>query len=161
MASVSIKNPKQLTDIVLEKYVASALKSTQQVIYDVIQESINEYYKEYSPEFYSRTYKFLKSLIKTDVIRRGNTIQCEVKINESYLKYNYPNQGFSKSLPATGTDVVRWANRDERGFGNHGGTVDEGRDEGFWDIGLRDLGGKRGIMELLISNLKRRGLNIK
>lgn len=158
MASTDIKNSKQLTDVILDRYAASALQLTQKEIYNSIQESINEYYHEYSPDFYSRKFKFLNSLIKTEIVRLGNNISCEVKIDESYLKYSYPNQ-MSDDLSATGLDVVKWANR-ESGYGNHGGTVDAGRSEGFWDIGLRDMGGEIGILTVLKNNLKKRGLNL-
>lgn len=158
MATTYIKNQKQLADVILEKYVASAMKATQQMVYDAIQESITEYYKEYTPEVYERTYKFLNSLIKTDIIRVGNTISCEVKIDERFLEYEYPNGG---GINATGLDVVQWANREVPGYGNHGGTVDTGRDDGFWDVAMQTLGGDFGIMTLLNNNLKRRGLNVK
>lgn len=157
MSTAYIKNHKQLADTILEKYAASALKKTQQIIFDVIQESMLEYYKEYDPKFYNRKFKLLNSLIKTEVIRTSNTVSCEVKIDEAYLKYAYPDNG---GLRATGLDVVQWANRDVSGYGNHGGTVNAGRDEGVWNIGLRDLGGETGIMKLLIGNLKKRGLSV-
>lgn len=158
MATVYVKNQRQLTDAILERYAASALKKTQQEIYDAIQESIYEYYREYTPEFYDRKFKFMNSLIKTDIIRKGNSLSCEVKIDESYLHYSYPNNGGSQ---VTGLEVAQWANRDVSGYGNHGGTVDIGRDDGFFDIGLQDLGGKAGIMALLKNNLIKRGLNVK
>lgn len=158
MATVYIRNEKQMMDILLEKYASAALKKTQLEIYYAIQESINEYYKEYIPSVYERKYKFLNSLIKTEVIRTGNSVSCEVKIDESYLRYSYPDRG---DLQATGLDVAKWANRDISGYGNHGGTVDAGRDDGFFDIGLQDLGGETGIIALLVSNLKKRGLNVK
>lgn len=157
MSAVYIKNHKQLADTILEKYAALALKKTQQIIFDVIQESMLEYYEEYDPKFYNRKLKLLNSLIKTEIVRTGNTISCEVKIDESYLNYTYPDNG---GLRATGLDVVQWANREISGYGNHGGTVDAGRDDGVWDIGLRGLGGDTGIMKLLIGNLKERGLSI-
>lgn len=159
MATVLIKNTKQL-DKIMESYIKSALKKTQDEIALAIQESINEFYKEYSPTFYKRTYKFLNSLVKTDIRRIGNTIQCEVKIDEEYLKYSYPNKGFSHNLSATGLDVVQWANRDIHGFGNHGGSVDVGRNDGFFNAGLQDLGGNIGIVSIFKTNLQKRGLKI-
>lgn len=158
MATVYVKNQQQLADAILERYAASALKKTQQEVYDAIQESIYEYYREYTPEFYDRKFKFMNSLIKTDIVRKGNTLSCEVKIDENYLRNSYPNNG---GLQATGLDVAQWANRDVSGYGNHGGTVDAGRDDGFFDIGIQDLGGETGIMALLKNNLIKRGLNIK
>lgn len=158
MATVYVKNPNQLADALLERYAASALEKIQQEVYDAIQESIYEYYGEYTPEFYDRKFKFMNSLIKTDIVRKSNTLSCEVKIDENYLRYSYPNNG---GLQATGLDVAQWANRNVSGYGNHGGTIDAGRDNGFFDIGLQDLGGKIGIIALLKNNLIKRGLNVK
>lgn len=162
MATAYIKNKKQLADAILEKYVASALKKTQQEIYDCIQESINEYYSEYpNPYLYDRTYKFLNSLVKTDIVRVGNSISCEVKIDENYLNYSYPGQdAFYNNLPATGLNVVQWANREDDMYGNHGGTVDAGREQGFLDEAMQTLGGETGILAILKSNLKKRGLHV-
>ncbi len=161
MATNYIKNTKQLADAILEKYVASALKKTQQEIYDCIHESINEYYKEYTPDFYQRTYKFLNSLVKTDIVRVGNSITCEVRIDEDYLNYEYPGNGsYLFNVPATGLDVVQWANREDYMNGNHGATVDAGREQGFWDEAMQTLGGETGIIAILKNNLKRRGLNV-
>ena len=159
MGTVYIKNQEQLRKI-LQSYVASALEKTQEEIYDVIQKSINEYYREYTPSFYQRTYKFLNSLVKPKVEIKGNFIECEVKIDENYLRYHYPGSNFSYDYPATGNDVASWANRDVPGAGNHGYTVDEGRDIGFWDEGVQTLGGERGIIRLLVNNLEKRGLKV-
>lgn len=159
MATTVIKNIKQI-DKILEAYAKSALKNTQDAVAESIQESIVDYYKEYLPTDYSRTYKFLNSLVKTQIVREGNVIKCEVKIDEDYLRYAYPGQGFPHDLKATGLDVVRWANRNEVGYGNHGGSVDTGREEGFWEAGLQDLGGNTGILTIFINNLKRRNVNL-
>ena len=159
MATVYIKNQEQLRKI-LQSYVASALEKTQKEIYDVIQESINEYYREYAPKYCDRTYKFLNSLVKPKVEIDGDTITCEVKLDEEYLRYHYPGSGFENDYPATGLDVASWANRDVPGVGNHGYTVDAGRDIGFWDEGLQTLGGEIGIIRILVNNLEKRGLKV-
>lgn len=159
MATVKIKNSKQLKDILLEQYAASALKKTQKEIYDIIQESITEFYREYSPQRYHRQYKFLNSLVKTELVRKGGSISCEVKIDENYLNYPYSEQErFNPSLPATGLDVVKWANNEISGLGKHGGTVYTGNDKGFWDEAMESLGGDIGILALFKNNLKKRGL---
>lgn len=159
MGTVYIKNQEQLRKV-LQSYVASALEKTQEEIYDVIQKSINEYYREYTPSFYQRTYKFLNSLVKPKVEIKGNSIECEVKIDENYLRYHYLGSNFSYDYPATGNDVASWANRDVPGAGNHGYTVDEGRDIGFWDEGVQTLGGEIGIIRILVNNLEKRGLKV-
>ena len=159
MGTVYIKNQEQLRKV-LQSYVASALEKTQKEIYDVIQESINDYYKEYTPKYYDRTYKFLNSLVKPKIEIKGDTIECEVKIDEDYLRYHYPGSNFEYDYPATGRDVVSWANRDVPGAGNHGYTVDAGRDIGFWDEGIQTLGGEIGIIRTLVYNLEKRGLKV-
>ena len=162
MATV-FKNMKDLTDSLLNTYGAYALKQTQQVVYDCIQESIVEYYHEKvfsggtsdTPAIYHRTWKLLNSLVKTNIVRIGNTIQCEVKIDDSYLTYQYPGTEGWSGIPATGLDVLTWNESD----GSHGKTV-EG-DWKIWDEAMRTLGGEVGIIAILTSKLKKAGLNIK
>ena len=159
MGTVYIKNQEQLGKV-LQSYIASALEKTQIEIYDVIQESISEYYKEYTPKYYDRTYKFLNSLVKPKVEIKGDTIECEVKIDEAYLRYHYPGSNFEYNYPATGRDVTNWANRAVPGAGNHGYTVDIGRDVGFWDEGIQTLGGEIRIIRMLVYNLETRLLMV-
>ena len=95
--------------------------------------------------------------------------EFEVKIDDDYLNYAYPYTGkFNPSYPhdydgrfAMGRDVVNWANRqfpdDDFEGGNHGFTIDAGRDDGFWDGTLEELGD---IILLLKKNLKNQGIKI-
>lgn len=151
----------------LKKHIDSrnmyALKATQKEVAECIQESIDEYYKEKvfkngtsnQPSVYQRTYKLLNSLVKTEIIKSGSTLSCQVKIDESYLNYTYPNHFIIGGVPATGRDVLIWNNQD----GSHGGTVDG--DWKIWDEAMRTLGGENGIMAIFISKLKKHGIPIK
>ena len=162
MATI-VKGMKELEDIILEKAGRSALQATQQIVYDCIQESITEYYNEKvfsnktsnTPEIYERTFRLMHALVKTNIVRIGNTIQCEVKIDDSYLTYQYPGTEGWDGVSATGLDVLTWNEEN----GSHGGTVDG--DWKIWDEAMRTLGGETGIMTILTSNLKKAGLNIK
>ena len=72
---------------------------TQDEIYETIQENINKYYDEevfYDidsknmtnvPRFYNRTFQFLQSLIKSDIVIDGTNVSCSVKIDTDSLNY--------------------------------------------------------------------------
>lgn len=163
-----IKNGADLNKF-LEKIAYNMLDMTRNKIYDAIKLSIDQYYSEYHPSRYERSYKFLKSLVKTDIVKRGNELYCEVKIDENYLNYVYPYPNkFNPSYPqdydgrdATGYDVVSWANRqfpnDSEPRGNHGYTVNAGRDDGFWDGTMEELGD---IIALMKQNIEKQGVKI-
>ena len=92
-----IKNINDLNKI-LEQRVSMALKMAQKDIGECIQESIDEYYKEKVfrggtsaiPLIYDRTYKLLNSMIKTEIVKNGNSLSCQVGISDDYLNYKYP-----------------------------------------------------------------------
>lgn len=163
-----IKNKNDLNKI-LEDIATKMLADVREKVYTAIHESIETYYAEYTPSEYKRTHKFLNSLVKTNITRKGNELYCEVKIDEEYLRYSYPkNERFRAYLypqgegrNATGYDVVSWANwkfpNDTAPGGNHGYIVNEGRREGFWDIAINDLGN---IVNLMKKNLRKQGLKI-
>lgn len=156
---------KSMNDLkkVLESRIQGALKSTQKIIEECIQESINEYYKEKVfrgetsniPLVYERSYQLLNSLVSTDIVKSGGTFSCQVKIDESYLNYQYPGTHGWNGLSATGLDVLTWNNEN----GSHGGTVDG--DWKIWDEAMMALGGKNGIIAILISKLQKHGIPIK
>lgn len=163
-----IRNGKEL-DKLLKQIAYKMLSKTRNEIHNAIQKSINEYYLEYSPSVYERTYRFLNSLVKTEIKQNGNELRCEVKIDEGYLKSSYPYTGkFNPSYPhdydgrfAMGMDVVNWANReypdDDCPGENHGYTIGAGRNDGFWDGTLEELGS---IIQLLKKNLVNQGIKI-
>ena len=148
----------------MEQRISMALKMAQKDIGECIQEAIDEYYKEKvflggtsaTPLIYERTYKLLNSMIKTDIVRNGNTFSCEVGISDDYLNYQYPgNPDRRFNLPATGRDILDWNSAD----GSHGGTVDG--DWKIWDEAMRTLGGETGIMAIFVSKLKKCGIKVK
>lgn len=154
---------KSIDDLkrIAELCIQNALKLTQEKIGDCIQETIDEYYREEvfengsTPSVYERTYKLPNSLVKTEIIYSGDKYICQVKIDENYLNYKYPGTPGYPSLPATGYDVLTWNNED----GSHGGIVDG--DWKIWEQAMNTLGGKTGIMTILIDKLKESGLRIK
>ena len=161
MATI-IKNINDLNKI-LEQRVTMAMKMTQKIIGECIQESIDEYYREKvfmdgtsaTPKVYERTWKLLNSMVKTEVVRNGNALSCEVGISDDYLNYEYPGTDGWDGLSATGRDVLEWNNEN----GSHGGTVDG--DWKIWDEAMQSLSGESGIMSIFVSKLKKCGINVK
>lgn len=148
MAITSISQLKLL----LQSRIKKALDITCDEIYYVFRKHLEEYYDEYDPNYYQRTYSFLNSLIKTEVVQKGNSLSCQIKIDEDYLKYQYEgNFGWSENVPATGRDVATWANE-----GLHGGTI-QGKSK-WWDDAMNELGGKQGILNIMKKNLKAVGI---
>ena len=156
---------KSINDLnkILEQRATMALKMTQKIIGECIQESIDEYYKEKVfrngtssiPLIYDRTYKLLNSMVKTEVVKKGNTLSCQVGISDDYLNYTYPGTNGWDGISATGRDVLTWNNE----TGSHGGTVDG--DWEIWNQAIQSLGGNTGIMAILVSKLKKCGINVK
>lgn len=153
MAQV-IKSINDLSKII-ESRIQQALKMTQQEIFKVIQEHISDYYQEpvfrngtsAIPMIYDRTYKLLNSLIKTDIVKNGNTLSCSVEIDPNYLNYKYMGG-------ASGLDVMLSANEQFHGWSIEG-------DMRIWDDTLAELGLKPGILYLMKSNLKKCGVPVK
>lgn len=147
---------------ILNTKIQQALILTQEEIYDVINSHIQDYYKEEvfsppdksTPDVYQRTYQFLNSLIKTEIVQTNNTLSCKVQISEDFLNYKYPgNTAWEGHISATGADVAAWANDC-----SHGGSV-FGEIQ-FWDDAIDELGGKKGIYNLMKKNLKAVGVPI-
>ena len=143
----TIKSMSDLTKVI-EPRIQQALKMTQQEIFEVVQQHITDYYHEYSPRMYQRTWEFLNSLIKTEIVKSSNGISCSVEIDKDYLSYRY--QG-----GATGLDVVTYANQH-----SHGGVYDDDFGQ-FWDDAMAELGLEPGIKYLMKSNLKKCGVPVK
>ena len=157
-----IKNINDLNKII-EQRATMAMKMAQKEIGECIQESIDEYYKEKVfrggtsaiPLIYDRTYKLLNSMVKTEIVKSGNTLSCQVGISDDYLNYKYPGTDGWDGVDATGRDVLNWDSED----GSHGGSVDG--DWKIWEQAMQTLSGENGIMSIFISKLKKCGINVK
>lgn len=146
MATV-IKSMSDLTKII-ESRIQQALKMTQQQIFEVIQQYIADYYHEYTPRIYQRTWEFLDSLIKTNIVKMNGTISCTVEIDKDYLSYRYKGG-------ATGLEVANYANQH-----SHGGVYDDDFGQ-FWNDAMTELGLEPGIKYLMKKNLKKCGVPVK
>jgi hypothetical protein len=163
---MNINNMDDLKNAVKER-LNIALKMTQEEVYNVIQKNIEKYYEEKvfynletnsttnKPRFYNRTYAFLNSLIKTNVVVVNNSLSCSVEINTESLNYIQD-----------GDAVIDMINR-----GYH---ADKSLNDGsyqtprniyseyhFWDDSLEQLGGYDGILSIMKNNCKKVGISIK
>lgn len=159
MAQVIIKDIRDITKI-FEARVSKALKATQDEIYKIIQKHITAYYQEKVfdgssiPAVYERTYQFLNSLIKTDIVSDGSSFGCSVKIDMESLDYLQPAEvvidmiyrGYhaDKSL----NNGFYETPRNIRTLGN------------FWEDSIEELGGEVGIMDLMKKNLIKFGVPV-
>ena len=145
---------------IIEGRIQLALKQTQDVVAKCLQESITDYYKEKIfrggtssiPAVYERTYTLLNSMVKTDVVKNGNTFHCEVKIDDSYLSYTYPNS------TNTGLDVLQ---ANELG-GWHGASDDFQKlgEHHIWTEAINNIADECGILAIFKKKLKKCGINI-
>ena len=152
MAQVIIRNPNDIIKI-LDARVSQALRMTQDEIYKAIMTELNNYYHEpvfhggsSIPVVYKRLYKMLNSIVKTDIVRSGDSFNCTVGVDEGYLNYTYPGG-------ATGQEVWGWANAN-----THGGTVDGNLE--VWNNAMDNLGGENGIINLMKQNLIKCGVPV-
>ncbi len=168
-----IKNGKDL-DKLIQSRLSLALKFTQQEIYKVIQENIKNYYEEKVfldrvskkmsaiPNAYFRTYQFLNSLIKTDIIVKNGTVSCSVRIDTESLDYiqdgdivvDMINRGYHADT-SLNDDLLSF---NDRGYRT---PYDIYAKSHFWDDSLEQLGGYNGILEIMKKNCRKVGLNIK
>lgn len=85
--SKKIRNIIELQSI-LDKYALFATNKIANEVKKTIEEFIKYYYKEYTPEFYSRTWSFLNSVVKTEAKKQGNVWIAKVYIDTSIMYDN-------------------------------------------------------------------------
>lgn len=110
-----IKNDTQLKRV-MQQAAKQALSEVEEQIKVCIDNYVRQYYTEYTPHQYKRTYQFLRSITKTEVVVRGNTISCDIHIDMN-LHYSEPasevidiiNQGYHGNKSINGTPVWQTA----------------------------------------------------
>lgn len=158
---MDIKNTAQLNKILMEKCTA-AISNVEKKIYTEFSNNLNTFYSEYSPDEYIRTYALMNSLESTGVKRSGNQygsyVNAEVHFNTpSYQQglmflQHTPEHGMYGWSTHSGEEVLDTALMTSKPHGGHiGGTP-------IWKEGMRSLGGKSGIKNLIKQELKNQGL---
>lgn len=149
----------------LDKRITYALKQTQQIVYNVIQDFIRQYYEEKVffdgttmssiPNVYDRTFSFFNSLVKSEIKKNGNLYYCEVYIDQDQLDY-YAHDGL---------EVIKMINSGyHASTAMNNGAYETPRDIGsqirFWDDSIEELKAANYIINELVRYLKKAGLNI-
>lgn len=154
---MTFKNEAQLKKFLSEK-CAKAVDSAKEKVYEEFAGNLNQFYTEYKPEEYIRTGELFNSLEVVGVKRIGNQhmsrVEAEIYFNE--LSYDHgwiPLQsggfGYSYWTDDYIQDVVMTSKSPHGGY--EGGTA-------IWNDSMKSLGGRKGIKNLLIQELKRQGL---
>lgn len=95
------KNKSELLNFLYDK-AYDALKNSQTVVYDIIQDYLQQFYADYDPILYERTEQLLHSLVKGDIHPSAKGYVAEVYFDLSSLNYVTGNQ-------PTGTQVMEAA----------------------------------------------------
>lgn len=150
---MTFKNETQLKKFLMDK-CTKAVASTERKVYEEFAGNLNQFYTEFRPEEYIRTGALFDSLKVTGVKRAGNRVATEIYFNTPHYKHGWvPLQsgafGYSYWTDDYILDVAMTGKFPHGGY--EGGTA-------IWSSSMQSLGGKHGIKNLLIQELKKQGL---
>ena len=157
---MTFKNEAQLKKFLSEK-CAKAVNNTKKKIQEEFAGNINQFYTEFNPEEYVRTGALFHSLEATDVVRTGNQ-----HMNRAYAEvyFNMPNyrKGWVP-LQSGSFGYAAWSDEkilDTIMTGGISGLPHGGYEDGtaIWNDSMKNLGGRKGINNLLKQELKKQGL---
>lgn len=146
------KNEAELKKFLM-KQSQSALLKAQDKVYVIIKKFLDRFYNEYDPsksEYgYERTYQFLNSLVKSQIIPDGKGYKVEVYFDLNYI--------YETGANPSGEDVMKAAE-----WGRHGAMglmVADFKGTAVWHESLVELNAK--AIDILVDMLKAEGIPIK
>ena len=147
------KNEKQLEDFLMKK-CQSALLKAQEKVYAIIKKFLDQFYSEYDPHEsgkygYDRTYQFLNSLVKSQIVPSGKGYKAEVYFNLNYI--------YESGSNPSGEQVMQAAD-----WGRHGAmglAVADFKGTSVWHESLAELDAK--AINILVDMLRAEGIPIK
>lgn len=147
----------QLRGAIAEK-CAIAVSNTADIIRKKFEENLNQFYSEYTPTEYIRTGALESSLYSEDVRRYGNQHVSGAIAEVGFETPSYQH-GWVR-LQSGDYDWSSWSDEEildvvMTGSMPHG---DAAGGTAIWTKTIRDLGGKRGIENILKEELKKQGL---
>lgn len=150
---MTFENEDQLKKFLIKK-CARAVASAEDKVYAEFAGNLNQFYAEFSPEYYIRTGALFNSLDLTNVTSTKNGAWAEVYFDTpSYKRGKVLLQNGEYGYAHwNGGTVLRVA---LTGAFPHGGYEDG---TAIWTESMENLGGKKGIKDLLKQELKKQGL---
>ena len=150
---MTFKNESQLKKFLMGK-CTNAVANVERKVHEEFAGNLNQFYTEFRPEEYIRTGALFDSLEVTGVKRAGNRVTTEIYFNIPTYRHGWvPLQsgtfGYSYWTDDYILDVAMTGKFPHGGY--EGGTA-------IWSSSMQSLGGKQGIKNLLIQELKKQGL---
>ncbi len=142
------KNQKELERFIM-KQSRQALMKAQDEVYGIIKKFLYQFYTEYDPEVYERTYQFLKSLVKSQIVSDGKGYKVEIYFDLNYI--------YDSGSNPSGEQVMQVAD-----WGRHGAmdlAVADFKGESVWYGALAELDAK--AINILVDMLKVEGIPVK
>lgn len=151
------ENESQLR-VEFAKKLKIAVSNTANIIREKLEENVNKFYSEYSPSEYIRTGALEGSLYFIDARRYGNQ---HVSGATAEVGFNTPSYQHGWVRLQSGTyDWSSWSDEEVLDVVMTGGLPhgDAAGGTAIWTQSIRELGGKRGISNILKQELKKQGL---
>lgn len=150
---MTFKNEVQLKKFLMEK-CSNAVANVERKVHEEFAGNLNQFYTEYRPEEYIRTGALFNALEVTGVKRAGNRVATEIYFNTPSYDHGWvPLQsggfGYSYWTDDYILDVAMTGKFPHGGY--EGGTA-------IWTDSMAKLGGRQGIKNLLIQELRKQGL---
>lgn len=157
---MTFKNKAQLNKFLSEK-CAKAVGVARDKVHQEFAGNLNQFYTEFKPKEYIRTGELLNTLEATGVTRTGNQ---HVNRAEAEVGFNIPSYE-SGLMPLQSGDYgyATWDGEtvlEVAMTGSYGGLPHGGYEDGtaIYTESMANLGGKRGIENLIKQELKNQGL---
>lgn len=142
----------------LAKKCAIAIGNAADIVRKKFEENLNTFYSEYSPTEYIRTGALEGALYYTDVSRYGNQ-----HVSGAYAEVGFEVPSYQHGwvrLQSGGFDWSSWSDEEVLDVVMTGGLPhgDAAGGTAIWTKTIKDLGGKRGIENIIKQELKKQGI---
>ena len=154
---MTFKNEAELKRFLMKK-CTEAVANTEKRVHEELSGNLNQFYAEFKPKEYIRTGALFNALESTGVIRTGNQHMSRV---EAEVGFNVPQyeHGWMR-LQSGDYDWSSWSDEEVLDVVMQSRLPHGGYEDGtaIWTESIKNLGGKRGIKNLLKQELKKQGL---